>query len=195
LRALTCAAVLGVSIIACASPVTTFRDSFGPPVPPPCALAPLPEVAWVTHRAQSLDDIAVPLPPGFRRDSSAPNFARFVGDSSYGVPLATVEITTYDTPEDTLPTTTYIDGVPVTPGGRGSHGPRPELVCRCQLLGAPARVEHRVFHGYGTLYGTQLLIDLPGLPFLRVNVVAISPGARDTLWRGLRFLRWAPHAG
>jgi hypothetical protein len=154
----------------------------------------------------------VPLPtpgPSWRRDSLPalglcfrlpPEIARLADGHTYGLPdsaqhsplfFATLSFTlARPVPTDSASTVvTYIDGVPASPGGRGSDSPRVERRCTVRLLEREGLLELTQTHGWGDGYG--FLLRLPDSTGAEL-VVRGSTGAfsfRDQLLAVLQSIR------
>lgn len=164
-----------------ASPYTTYG---------PCV--PLPEADGRWHR-ESLPayPLSLLIPPDFQRRPDGRGYATpdsLRGTSSYPATLTFRLALAGNEPADSTGAT-YIDGVPVAPGGRSAHSPYIERRCTVTLAGRSGLLELSEVRGWSNGYAFSVRLALADGQELIITGTTPSMGYRDTLLAAVNSLQ------
>ena len=145
------------------------QDPFAPPYRPCLFTWPQVPGSWRVHSPTSLPFLSVRLPPSAVPDGAlAASFS--VPPSDSGPAFSTGHISLELS--ESLADTSWVDGVPVTRYGRGSHSPSDLTSCRTTIGDHQAIIVTGKNHGWGNAYFMEVILQQGPEDFLHVTFSA-----------------------
>ena len=164
MRCIALAVLLGVA----PAPLLA-QDLFVPPYRPCLFTWPQVPSNWRVSSPASLPFPSMRLPPSAISDGALP--ASFTVSASDSVPALSTGHISLEL-SASLADTSWVDGVPVTRYGRGSHSPRDLTSCRTTINGHQAIIVTGQNHGWGTAYFMEVIVQQGPEAFVHVYLSA-----------------------